>query len=337
MTSTPMTPLFVACAFGLVAILHDLYNWMSIDWNQRNHQGNTGLHVAVAMGHEGIVRLLCERGGDVEAKNEAGCTPLHVAAWTGHGMIMQLLIENGVNTELTNERGFIALHEAARSDQELGTRILLKQEANIHTRDSYGRTALFWAIENGTQSVVNTLIEKWANIEAKDKKEQGALLGAVKAEDEAVVRALFEKRLGAHGEDSKRRRLQAARYANEAVSWPLLEPGLAVIIRTTSVIRNRFEVFAQLLQERYDSLNLAVSDEDMRKAADSQSEFKQDTCCDSCDKMISDFRPSYHCNTCNDGDFDLCAGCFNAGEPCQDSDHLFVKRLGLYEIQPIEI
>jgi ankyrin repeat protein len=44
-------------------------------------------------GHVEIVRLLCDRGADVEARDNGGWRPLHYAAIYGHISVVKELIE----------------------------------------------------------------------------------------------------------------------------------------------------------------------------------------------------------------------------------------------------
>ena len=58
-------------------------------------------------GHLDIVRLLCDRGTDVEARNIIGSRPLHWAAIHGHISVVKELIDEknaDINARLNNER-----------------------------------------------------------------------------------------------------------------------------------------------------------------------------------------------------------------------------------------
>jgi next-to-BRCA1 protein 1 len=46
--------------------------------------------------------------------------------------------------------------------------------------------------------------------------------------------------------------------------------------------------------------------------------------CNACDKPMADAH--YHCNICDDGDYDLCDVCVNAGIHCPGENHWLVKR-----------
>ncbi|PTB64185.1 hypothetical protein BBK36DRAFT_1178535 [Trichoderma citrinoviride] len=47
-------------------------------------------------------------------------------------------------------------------------------------------------------------------------------------------------------------------------------------------------------------------------------------CCNNCEKTVSDVH--YHCQTCDDGDFDLCQNCVDEGVSCYDDNHWLIKR-----------
>ncbi|KAL7938930.1 hypothetical protein V8C35DRAFT_289636 [Trichoderma chlorosporum] len=47
-------------------------------------------------------------------------------------------------------------------------------------------------------------------------------------------------------------------------------------------------------------------------------------CCNHCEKTVSDVH--YHCQTCDDGDFDLCQACVNQAVSCYDDNHWLIKR-----------
>jgi next-to-BRCA1 protein 1 len=47
-------------------------------------------------------------------------------------------------------------------------------------------------------------------------------------------------------------------------------------------------------------------------------------CCNNCEKTVSDVH--YHCQTCDDGDFDLCQHCVDAAVSCYDDNHWLIKR-----------
>jgi uncharacterized protein len=61
--------------------------------NAKGIIGRNPLHCAIVKGHIEVVRLLCDRGADIEACNENGRRPLHYAVCYGHISIVKELIE----------------------------------------------------------------------------------------------------------------------------------------------------------------------------------------------------------------------------------------------------
>lgn len=46
--------------------------------------------------------------------------------------------------------------------------------------------------------------------------------------------------------------------------------------------------------------------------------------CDYCRAVILQ-PPFFHCNVCNNGDFDICQKCYGSGKHCLDNDHMVVE------------
>ena len=51
-------------------------------------------------GHEAVVKLLLEKGADIERKYSNDRTPFQYAAWKGHKAVMKLLLEKGAENLL---------------------------------------------------------------------------------------------------------------------------------------------------------------------------------------------------------------------------------------------
>lgn len=139
---------FEAAAFGrlerLAAILDD-------DAGQANafaDDGFTPLHLAIFGGQEAAVRLLLERGADVEAVSTgsiARVAPLGTATFVGSTGLARVLLDAGADVNARAEGGFTALHSAAQSGDAELVRLLLERGADPEAATDDGRRPLDYA------------------------------------------------------------------------------------------------------------------------------------------------------------------------------------------------
>lgn len=189
---TDFTALIVASYFGHSAIVKLLLDkGADIEANDTLCH-RTPLSWASKKGHLAVVKLLLEKGADVEAKDNLGRTPLLQTAQMGHKDIVQLLLEKGADIEATNRWGQTLLSCAAADGCETVVQLLLELRANIDAKDDFGRTPLWRAAERGHEAVVRLLFENGADITAKDGLGRTLLWQAAKKGQAAVVNLLRE-------------------------------------------------------------------------------------------------------------------------------------------------
>ncbi|KAL8688858.1 MAG: hypothetical protein Q9218_005336, partial [Villophora microphyllina] len=155
---------------------------------------------AVTQGHPGIVKLLLERGAQVNALTSRW-SPLHRATEDGDLATMRLLLAHGADIEykspleyvpprsemaklkaIANDepdpeadialepgQGWSPLLRAASKGDEPAVRLLLDHNANIETRNPHKATPLMCACENLHLSTVDLLLMRGANVHAFDK------------------------------------------------------------------------------------------------------------------------------------------------------------------------
>ncbi|NRA56957.1 MAG: ankyrin repeat domain-containing protein [Phycisphaerales bacterium] len=96
---------------------------------------------AASSGHTEIVRLMLDRGADIELANEWGRTALTFSAQNDRLDTTALLIERGANVMATDEKGFAPLIWAAMSGSPEMVALLLDAGATDRAGPG-GRTAL---------------------------------------------------------------------------------------------------------------------------------------------------------------------------------------------------
>ncbi|KAI1367088.1 hypothetical protein F5Y08DRAFT_299380 [Xylaria arbuscula] len=196
---TGHTPFSYACLFGLEEIARLLLEKRSIniDLTGSSRDQTTRLSCAAEWGRTGIVKLLLDRGADIDCKDWRGQTALSFAAEKGHAKVVQLLIEKGADLESyeANALGRLtALSMAAKAGRTATVELLLNAGANLEHKSSYlSRTPLSWVAERGNSTIVRMLLDKGADMESRDAKfDRTPLLWATRGAYIDTVRLLLD-------------------------------------------------------------------------------------------------------------------------------------------------
>ena len=135
--------------------------------------GETVLTVAARDGSAELVKLLIDRGVDVEGKDKDGRTTLSLAHMEG---IFKILLDAGANVNSEDNSGRSPLCWAT----DLGVvKIFLNAKANVNSGQDTGRTPLIVAVKQREVEKVQLLLENGANINSRDIcRSEAALLSA---------------------------------------------------------------------------------------------------------------------------------------------------------------
>ena len=128
-------------------------------------EGFTPLALAAHFGHLEVMRLLIDRGADVNrvATHRIGVTPLHAALFGRQVEAALLLVERGADVTLARggsglkRAGWTALHYAADMGFRTLVQPLLDRGADPSRRDEEGKTPLDVAIDTHNHDIVEAL------------------------------------------------------------------------------------------------------------------------------------------------------------------------------------
>jgi hypothetical protein len=116
----------------------------------------TALMFAAEMGHTVVVDLLLSRGADI--RDNKSVTLLTIAARGGHTATIEALLNHGADVNAKTLYGETALMMAAFEGQVDTVRLLLTRGADTNAKTSYGETALKSATRNGYAEIVRLLM-----------------------------------------------------------------------------------------------------------------------------------------------------------------------------------
>ena len=151
------------------------------------------LQVAALGGHETVLRLLFEKGAEVDARGGKYGTALQAASWGGREPVVRLLIENGAEVNAKGGQYGNALQAACVSGHEPVARLLIEKGADVNIEGGQYSNALQAASYEGHEPMVKLLLERGANVNIGGGKYDTALQAASWRGHESVVRLLIDR------------------------------------------------------------------------------------------------------------------------------------------------
>ena len=163
-----ITPLMYAAEIGSVDAMRLLLD-RGADVNAQNAFGSTALMWSVSDPDK--VRLLLDRGAQVNTAAKSGRTALIIAAFTNPSAeVVRLLLAKGAKVDVMDMRRVTPMNAATFGNDTATVRLLLEAGADIDTPDTFiGLTPLMNAAGNRNVEAVKLLLAKGAKVNAVSK------------------------------------------------------------------------------------------------------------------------------------------------------------------------
>jgi uncharacterized protein len=148
---------FEAAAFGRTERLIQILDGDASQAAAFSDDGFTALHLAVFANEAEAVRVLIQRGADVNVCSKgpiARVPPLGTAAFVGSTPLAKLLLDAGADVDGHGEEGFTALHAAGQSGNEELVRLLLERGADASVATADGTRAADLAEDEGVRRLL---------------------------------------------------------------------------------------------------------------------------------------------------------------------------------------
>jgi ankyrin repeat protein len=150
---------FEAAALGRVEQLAALCRGPSSRRDDFSSDGFQPLHLAAFFAHANCVSVLLQAGADANtpAKNASGVRPIHSAVAGRNHDVVRLLMDRGAELNVKQHGGWTPLHAAALHGDAALVQIFLDAGADPATESDDGKTALALALSNDHLSIAALL------------------------------------------------------------------------------------------------------------------------------------------------------------------------------------
>ena len=161
-----------------------------------DNNNKSAMHLAAREGQLEILRILVEKGWDLDCTDKHLTTPLHQACNAGHVDSIEFLLENGADPALQDSLGRNALlYSVCAPGSEAVEALLRAKKEMVLSKDYTGRNALHYAVFNPHPrqcEIMKVLVEKGLGIDTPDDELKTSLHHACEAGKAKAIRWLMK-------------------------------------------------------------------------------------------------------------------------------------------------
>ncbi|KAL3435422.1 ankyrin repeat-containing domain protein [Aspergillus tetrazonus] len=150
------------------------------------------LQAAAYSGDLEAVKLLLDRGADVNIQAGEHGTALQAAAYQGYQDIVKLLLDHDAEVNILGGYYGTALQAAAYMGHQDIVKLLLDHDAEVNILGGYYRTALQAAVYQGDVEVVRLLLDHDADVNIQAGEHETALQAAASIGHQDIVKLLLD-------------------------------------------------------------------------------------------------------------------------------------------------
>ena len=171
-------------------MLRSWFGEKSVNFNQRNENGDTAMCFACQMGCTNAVQLLLDNGADINKTHKCSWTPTYIACFHGHVDAVRLLLDSGAAIDKASVMGETPLYTACCKGYIDVVRLLLEKGAEVDKVNLMGETPLYTACCYDNINVAQFLLEKGAEVDKANNNEETPLFIACKKGHTKIVKLL---------------------------------------------------------------------------------------------------------------------------------------------------
>ncbi|KAF7506301.1 hypothetical protein GJ744_011874 [Endocarpon pusillum] len=161
--------------------------------NLPNQPINEELINAVYQGDEQRVKILLDRGADINIQGGVYGNALKAAASQGNEQLVKILLDRGADINIQGGVYGNALQAAASQENEQIVKILLDHGADINIQGGVYGNALQAAASQGDEQIMKILLDRGADINIQGGEYGNALQAAASRGNEQLVKILLDR------------------------------------------------------------------------------------------------------------------------------------------------